>query len=216
MTAAAASTGSAPVLIVDQFEEVFSLGLSAAVVLDFLDRLAVYALETAPVVIVIRSDFLGGLSSSPNLSRVAERGLRIVAPLSGSSLRAAIERPAAQAGLRLEHGLVDLLERDTEGEPGSLPLLSHALAETWRRCDANVLSVEGYLASGGIRGAVAHSADRLYDSLAAEQRGVLRSLLLRMVTPSSTGLRSVVGYPRGACGATRIATGSWPFSSEPG
>jgi len=203
MTAAAASAGPAPVLIVDQFEEVFSLGLSAPVVLGFLDRLAVYAVETAPVVIVIRSDFLGGLSTSSDLSRVAERGLRLVAPLSGPSLRAAIERPAAQAGLRLEHGLVDLLERDTEGEPGSLPLLSHALAETWRRRDANVLSVEGYLASGGIRGAVAHSADRLYDSLAADQRGVLRSLLLRMVTPSSDGppvrcrvpARSVRGDP---------------------
>ena len=67
----------------------------------------------------------------------------------------------SRPGYRLEPGLVDLLVRDSEGEPGALPLLSHALVETWRRRDGHVLTVEGYRASGGIRGAVARSADRL-------------------------------------------------------
>ena len=99
----------------------------------------------------------------------------------------AIERPADLAGLRLEHGLVELVLRDAEGEPGALPLLSYALMETWRRRDGNVLTVEGYRESGGIRGAVARSADRLYDSLPSEQRTVLRSLMLRLVAPSIEG-----------------------------
>ena len=81
----------------------------------------------------------------------------------------------------------ELLERDTEGEPGALPLLSHALAETWLRRDGPVLTIEGYLATGGIRGAVANSADRLYDGLSISERSVLRSLLLRMVSPSIDG-----------------------------
>ena len=84
------------------------------------------------------------------------------------------KQPAQLAGLRLEHGLVELLVRDCEGEPGGLPLLSHALVETWRRRDGVTLTVEGYRGSGGIRGAVARSADRLYDGLAADERATLR------------------------------------------
>lgn len=113
--------------------------------------------------------------------------MHLVTPLAGDALRAAIEGPAALAGLRLEHGLVDLLVRDCEGAPGALPLLSHALAETWQRRDGRVLTVEGYRAIGEIRGAVAHSADRLYESLPIEQRAKLRSIVLRLVSPSTDG-----------------------------
>ena len=83
--------------------------------------------------------------------------------------------------------MVDLLVRDTEGQPGALPLLSHALAETWRRRDGRVLTVAGYRATGEIHGAVARSADRLYESLPAEQRQKLRSVLLRLVSQSADG-----------------------------
>lgn len=187
MTAAIASSKDSSILMVDQFEEIYSLEVPEEKVTTFCNRLADYATSVAPLIITIRSDFLGGLSSAPTLSRLAESGIHLVAPLSGPQLRVAIEQPAIGAGLRLEPGLVELLERDTEGEPGSLPLLSHALAETWRRRDGQTLTVEGYRSSGGIREAVAHSADRLYDSLDAQQREVLRSLLLRMVTPSIDG-----------------------------
>ncbi len=203
LAGALSAAGPDPVLVIDQFEEIWALDVPEQEVVAFCDGIAAYAERTAPVVLVIRSDYLGGLAVSPSLTRLAEQGLHLVSPLSGSALREAIELPAARVGLRLEQGLVDLLERDTEGEPGSLPLLSHALAETWRRRDGQVLTVEGYRSSGGIRGAVAYSADRLYDSLLSEQRAVLRSLMLRMVTPSLDGppvrcrvpARSVVGDP---------------------
>ena len=80
-------------------------------------------------------------------------------------LREAIEGPARQAGLRLEPGLVELLVRDVENEPGALPLLSHALAETWARREAGVLTVDGYRATGDIQGAVAQSAEAMWESL---------------------------------------------------
>ncbi len=137
--------------------------------------------------ITIRDDQLSGLTHDQAFSRLAEQGLHLVGPLTGEQLREAIEGPAAQAGLRLEGGLVELLARDTEGEPGALPLLSHALAETWRRRDGNVLTVEGYQATGGISGAVARSADRLYESLPPDHRAILRSVMLRLVGPSPDG-----------------------------
>ena len=158
------------------------------------------------MVVAVRSDRLGELGVDAELSHLVERGLHLVTPLAGDALRRAIEEPAQLAGLRMEHGLIELLIRDCEGEPGGLPLLSHALVETWRRRDGVTLTVEGYRSSGGIRGAVARSADLLYDGLTAEERATLRGILLRLVTPSLEGdpvrcrvpARTLLGEPQRA------------------
>jgi DNA-binding SARP family transcriptional activator/WD40 repeat protein len=176
-----------PLLVVDQLEELFSSGRTASEQREVLGRLAAYAEERAPVVLVVRGDHVGDLALEPALGRLAEENLHLLGPLVGDALREAIVRPAEDAGLRLESGLVELVMRDVEGEPGALPLMSHALAETWLRRDGAVLTVEAYRATGGIRGAVARSADRLYETLPADQRQVLRSVLLRLVAPSPDG-----------------------------
>jgi DNA-binding SARP family transcriptional activator/WD40 repeat protein len=187
LTNAIASAADTAVVVVDQLEELFTLDDNADTARAFCARLAAYATNQAPVVVAVRADHLAGLAADPAFARLAEQGLHLVSPLGGDALRAAIEGPAEQAGLRLEPGLVDLLVRDTEGEPGALPLLSYALAQTWERRDGRVLTVEGYRATGGIRGAVARSADRLYESLPPDQRSTLRSVLLRLVAPSPDG-----------------------------
>ncbi len=176
----------APVLV-DQFEELFAFGATPDAVRSFGRQIVERARNNGPVVVAVRSDHLGGFAVDEELSRMAERGLHLVSPLSGDALREAIEQPALRAGLRVESGLVDVLVRDSEGEPGALPLLSHALVETWKRRDGSVLTVDGYRETGGIRGAVARSADRLYDGLGLEQRAMLRSVLLRLVAPSLDG-----------------------------
>ena len=102
-------------------------------------------------------------------------------------LREAVEGPARQAGLLIEPGLVDLLVREVEGDPGALPLLSHALLETWKRREGSTLTVAGYRASGGIRGAVAQSAERLYARVDADSAPLLRDLVLRLVSPGTEG-----------------------------
>ncbi len=84
-------------------------------------------------------------------------------------LREAVERPARTAGLKIEPGLTDLLIREVEREPGALPLLSHALQETWHRREGSMLTVDGYRDSGGIRSAVAHSAETVYGRLAVQE-----------------------------------------------
>ena len=119
------------------------------------------------MVATLRADYLGWLAESPRLSRLAERGLLLLTPLTEEELREAIEEPARLVGLILEPGLVDLLVRDVAGAPGGLPLLSHALAETWEHRERNVMTVDGYRATGGIHSAVALSAERLHDSLTA-------------------------------------------------
>jgi DNA-binding SARP family transcriptional activator/WD40 repeat protein/energy-coupling factor transporter ATP-binding protein EcfA2 len=177
----------APVLVVDQFEQVLVADMPLSAVRETCAVLAGYAASRALVIITVRADHLAGLAIDPTLGRLAENNMLLLGPLTGDALLEAIQRPAGDAGLRVEPGLIELVVRDVEGEAGALPLMSHALAETWRRREGNVLTVAAYRNSGGIRGAVARSADRLYESLPPEQRAVLRSVLLRLVMPSLEG-----------------------------
>ena len=176
------------VLVIDQFEHALLGDRPADTVRSDLSALARYATFRGLVIIVVRADQLAALGIEPAIGRLAEKNMHFVTAPIGPALREAIERPAIEAGLRVEPGLVDLVMRDTEGEPGALPMMSHALAETWQRRDGNVLTVEAYRASGGIRGAVARTADRVYESLAEPQRRAVRSVLLRLVVPSVDGL----------------------------
>ena len=133
---------------------------------------------------------------TPGFARLIERSLYLLGAMTEDGLRAAIEAPARQAGLLIEPGLVDLLVNEVSGTAGALPLLSHALLETWQRREANTLTVEGYTASGGIRGAVAQSAEAVYAGIGPEQRVVLRDLVLRLVSSGTQGEPVRARFPR--------------------
>jgi DNA-binding SARP family transcriptional activator/WD40 repeat protein len=183
------------VLVVDQCEEAVTLCADPVEQSRFLATLAERA-ERAPLVIALRADHLADVSATAAFARLVERGLYLLGAMGEADLRAAIEAPARQAGLLLEPGLVDLLAREVEGEPGALPLLSHALRQTWERREGRTLTVEGYRAGGGIRGAVAKTAEEVYEGLPVERRPLLRDLLLRLVTPSADGEPIRVRAPR--------------------
>ena len=202
LTTAIAGLYPGGLLVVDQLEEVFANDADREVTREFLDRLAARVEAGTRVVATLRADYLGWLAESPELSRLAERGLLLLTPLTEDELREAIEEPARLVGLILEPGLVDVLVRDVAGAPGGLPLLSHALAETWEHREGNVMTVDGYRATGGIHSAVAQSAERLYDSLTPPDRDVLRTVLLRLVTPTPAGEPVVARVP------TRVFAGS--------
>ena len=186
LSAGIAALGPDDVLVIDQLEELFA-STSDDEVVAFLDRLSDEGADGRRVVLTLRADYLASLARSTSFARAAERGLLLLAPMGDEQLRQAIEVPARASGLRLEPGLVDLLLRDVGDDAGGLPLLSHALAETWSRRDGNVLTVAGYRETGGINGAVAQSAERLYESLSTGDRDALRSVLQRLVTPTPAG-----------------------------
>jgi len=100
-----------------------------------------------------------------------------------AEIRRAIELPAEKAGLRFESGLVTRIVDDVGSEPGSLPLLSHALLETWSRREDGTMTVRAYLDSGGVRGAIARTADAVYRGLDPEQQDVARTVFLRLTEP---------------------------------
>ena len=148
-------------MLVDQAEEAFALCEDEDERERFFDALVAQT-GRGRVVLALRADHTGDLAAHPGAGRPGRAGLFLLGPMSADSLRQAIETPARQHGLVLEPGLTDLLVREIEGEPGALPLLSHALRETWLRHEGRTLTVAGYQASGGVRGAVAQSAESLY------------------------------------------------------
>lgn len=174
-------------LVVDQAEEAVTLCADLGERERFFTALAGHVRAGGGLVLSLRADHLGDLAPYPDIARVLEEGLYLLGPMSEPDLRTAIEGPARRAGLRLEPGLVDLLVREVEGEPAALPLLSHVLRETWEQREGPTLTVDGYRATGGIRDAVAKSAESLYDSMNYAQRQRLRSLLLRLVMPTDDG-----------------------------
>ncbi|MET9359535.1 helix-turn-helix domain-containing protein [Streptomyces sp. NPDC006632] len=181
------------VLVVDQFEEAFTLCGSDRERREFVAVL--HALATArdtdgtaaraAVVIGLRADFCGRCLDHPHLVDVFTHGLFALGPMSGAELRHAITGPAERAGLTLEPGLVELLLRDLGNDcatsAGSLPLLAHALLVTWQQRAGRILTVSGYETTGGIHGAVARTAESVYGRLDPTERSTVRQLLVRLV-----------------------------------
>ena len=170
------------VVIVDQFEELFQLGWSPEEISEYCGSVAEVVAGGHDVILTVRSDALDRCVADPRLGPLVRDGLIVLGPPSADALRLAIEEPARFAGLRVEHGLTELILRDAVGEPGVLPHLSHALAETWQRREGGVLTVEAYESVGGITGSIARTAEGLYTSLTSEERIQCKALLRRLVS----------------------------------
>ncbi len=177
--------GRRTALVVDQCEEVFAAQPDQ--VRQFLAVLADHHRRGGLLALGLRADRVGELSGQTHMARLVESGLHLLGPLSVEGLREAVEGPAAQAGLRLEDGLVELLVRDVEGEPGALPLLSHVLRRTWELREGRTLTVAAYRSTGGVREAVAQSAEGLFRALDVADQVLLRELMARLVTPGEDG-----------------------------
>lgn len=177
-------------LIIDQFEELFSLCQSETERRAFIDNLMTAAAEpNGPVYVLLtlRADFYKHCGPYGTLREALAEQQEYIGPMSAEELRRAIEEPARRGKWELEPGLVDVLLQDVGAdggsppEPGAMPLLSHALLETWHRRRGRIMAVSGYLASGGVRGAIAETADLVFqDRLDDEQRGIARKLFLRL------------------------------------
>ena len=164
-------------LVVDQFEELYTQCHDAERRARFMD---VLLSRRGPVVIGVRADFYGEISADPRLAAAVAHNQVLLGPMSDEDLRRAIAEPARLAGLRLEPGLIDLVLRDVAGEPGALPLMSHALRETWERRDGRTLTVAAYHESGGVSSAVAQTADAVVAGTPEADRPLLRNVFIRL------------------------------------
>ncbi|MET8145274.1 helix-turn-helix domain-containing protein [Sphaerisporangium sp. NPDC005288] len=202
---AAPPAGSGPcVLVVDQFEEVFTECADAAERQAFITALRPGVPESLVpggglVVLGLRADFAAEALRHPPLARAMQEAHVVVEPMTESEVRQAITEPARRAGVDVEEGLVELLLRDLAPAPaggspgaahdaGALPLLSHALYVTWERGRRRKLTVADYHATGGVHGAVARSAEDAYDGLTEAERRLARELFLRLVRIADDGV----------------------------
>jgi class 3 adenylate cyclase/WD40 repeat protein len=163
--------------VVDQFEELYTQCRDAERRARFIDGLLS---RKGPVVIGVRADFYGEMSADAELAGSVAHNQVLLGPMRDDDLRRAIAEPARLAGLRLEPGLIELVLRDVAGEPGALPLMSHALRETWERRDGRTLTVEAYHDSGGVSSAVAQTADAVVGGTPQPDRPLLRNVFLRL------------------------------------
>ncbi|GLW25044.1 hypothetical protein Mame01_50860 [Microbispora amethystogenes] len=191
--------GARAVIVVDQFEEVFTLAEETGQGRPFIAALAAAAgIPAGPggsppalVVIGVRGDFLDRCAAYPALVEAMTGGQSVLGPMNVSELRRAIVGPAAAAGLELEPGLTDLVLRDLgSGDgygAGALPLLSQAMLATWENRDGDRLTIAGYGAGGGVGDAVRTRAEAVFTALDAEGQALTRRLFQRMTVVSPDG-----------------------------
>ncbi|HEX9595589.1 MAG TPA: BTAD domain-containing putative transcriptional regulator [Anaerolineales bacterium] len=172
-------------LIIDQFEELFTLCRSEAERGAFVDNLMVAAEMDGPVFVIIalRSDFYAHCGAYSALRDALQARQMYLGRMSPDELRRAVTGPADLHGWGFEPGLVDYLLREVKDEPGGLPLLSHALLETWQRRRGRTLTFTGYRESGGVHGAVARTAERVFQELDADQKAAAKNIFLRLTEP---------------------------------
>lgn len=188
-----AGLGADHVVIVDQFEQIFTAGRA-----ELLEALiAASAADEGPTIVAgVRSDFYPRLVEIEafNASLVAHQV--VLSPMSHEGMRRAIVEPARRAGVDIEPGLVEMMLNDVapatslDDRPnaGILPLLSHALLETWARGSGRVLRVADYVSLGGLNGALEKTAEVAFgrlDPLGAEAAG---DLFRRLVNIDADGL----------------------------
>jgi WD40 repeat protein len=188
----ASLTGAGPdrLIVVDQFEEVFTACQDERERLAFVAALQSAAGRGAVVVVSLRADFYAQALRYPALASALQDGQVLVGPLNEAELRSVITGPASKARLDVEEGLVEVLLRDlvpaahdgvAAHDPGALPLLSHALLTTWERSRRGKMTVADYHATGGIRGAVAGTAEEVYRDLTPAQQDMARQIFIRLV-----------------------------------
>lgn len=174
------------VVMIDQFEEVFTQCQDLATRQQFIDNLLYpTTLPDSKVIIVLtmRADFYGQCGQYPKLADALSSNQILVSPPTTSELRELLEQPARMAGCELQSGLAQRIIEDTQKQAGSLPLIQHALMELWNRRDSRVLTHHTYEEIGGVVGALEKRAEETFLRLNESEQKLCRQVFLRLVEP---------------------------------
>lgn len=170
-------------LVIDQFEELFTLCFDKTKRLTFINNLLHITQNPQPslkLVLVLRADFYQHCLEYKELAQCIAQNQIIVAQLDPEELAEAILQPAAMGKWKLQASLVDQMLLDVGNEPGALPLLSHALLETWNKRRERIMTLSGYREAGGVDGAIAKTAETIYTSLSKDEQLIAKRLFLRL------------------------------------
>ncbi|MDT9338668.1 WD40 repeat domain-containing protein, partial [Trichodesmium erythraeum 21-75] len=169
--------GESLVVVVDQFEEVFTL-CEKTNRENFIAELLKLA-EDHKVIVTMRADFWGECAENEELKQVMLKNQELISPMNAEELRKAIEEQAEKVGLRFESGVVNLIEKDVESAPGEMPLLQYALEQLWQRRRGKWLLSEEYKQIG-FKEAIARTADSFYNRLSETEKEQVKNIFLRL------------------------------------
>jgi hypothetical protein len=172
-------THEAIILVVDQFEELFTLCTDEAVRRRFLDRLLSLS-EKLRVVITMRADFWGDCAPYRDLAEEMQAHQVLVPPMDHTELRSAVEHQANAVGLRFEADLVNTMLDTVRDEPGAMPLLQHLLRQLWERRHGRWLRASEYRTIGGVCKAIAYTAEEVYAHSLPGEKARLQDIFVRL------------------------------------
>ncbi|QLE59368.1 caspase family protein [Nostoc sp. TCL26-01] len=172
------------VLVVDQFEELFTLTPSEdrQKFLDIIFGVLELAADKFKLIITLRADFIAACLEIPNLAKLLQQSSVLLPPcLTLEEYRRIILNPAEQVGLTVESELVEVLLQELHHSPGDLPLLEFVLEQLWEYRDNGVITLQAYQQYlGGIKGALEGKAQAVYDSLDSEAQECTRWIFLSL------------------------------------
>ncbi|MBN8620592.1 MAG: protein kinase [Anaerolineae bacterium] len=172
-------------LFIDQFEEVFTMTREESERAHFLDLLrhAVSAEGSRfRVIVTLRADFYDRPLHYEGFGEIMQQRTQVVLSLNVNEIERAITSPAYGVGAQVNTDLVAAIIADVKEEPGVLPLLQYALTEVYERSDGMMLTLDAYLESGGVEGALARRAEDVYERLNESEQETAHQLFLRLVT----------------------------------
>lgn len=177
------------VVLIDQFEELFSLASPPAAE-SFMGALATAVLaDDSPVrfLVTLRADFYDHPLRHRAFAPLLEAGSVLITPMSEEELQRAITAPAAAVGVDFEPGLTAHIEADMAGQTTALPLLQYALTELFEQCNGSTMSIEAYRRLGGVAGALSRRAESLYTNLSSPDQELSREIFVRLVALNENG-----------------------------
>jgi WD40 repeat protein/uncharacterized caspase-like protein len=171
------------VLVIDQFEELFTLA-GESERQEFIELILgalKYAGDRFKLVLTIRADFVASCLETPELADILQKNSILVPPyLTEADYRNAVIEPAIQVGLQVESGLVEVLLQDLDRSAGDLPLLQFALQQLWEKRKNGQLTLKAYQELAGVKGALERQAQTVYDSLDSESQDCARWIFLNL------------------------------------
>jgi WD40 repeat protein/serine/threonine protein kinase len=174
------------VLFIDQFEEVFTLSDSEEMRQQFLG--ALYYALVAPnsqsrlrLIVTLRADYYDRPLNYVEFGELLRQNTEVVLPLSERDLEAAIRRPIEDNYGLIADNLVSAILEEVRHQPGALPLVQYALTRMYELASDNTLNIGLYEDIGGVSGALAQSASRIYTTLPENRQTIARQLFMRMV-----------------------------------
>ncbi|BAY27644.1 pentapeptide repeat-containing protein [Calothrix sp. NIES-2100] len=173
------------VLVIDQFEEAFTLCKDVKKQQEFFECL-LGTLQRDDnklcLVITMRADFFGKCLEQEygGLAKKIQDNLVTLTPMSRGELELAIIKPAEQVSLKIEPELVSEMIADVEGSPGSLPLLQYTLTELWKQRTEQQLTLNAYTRLGGVRGTLQTRATEVYESFSPEEQQATKRIFIEL------------------------------------